>query len=97
MLRSDILRHKAFKNKYLRYIFLVVSGLGGLPFALAQNFPAKPVRFVIGPAPDLLPRLIAQKLSENWGHQVVVDQRPGAGGIVAGDLEQRIHERIRAL
>jgi tripartite-type tricarboxylate transporter receptor subunit TctC len=54
--------------------------------AHAQNFPAKPVRFVIGPAPDLLPRLVAQKLSEGWGHQVVVDQRPGAGGIVAGEL-----------
>ena len=54
--------------------------------ARAQNFPTKPVRFVIGPAPALLPRLVSQKLSELWGHQVVVDQRPGAGGIVAGDL-----------
>ena len=52
----------------------------------AQAYPTKPVRFVIGPAPDLLPRLVSQKLSELWGHQVVIDQRPGAGGIVAGDL-----------
>ena len=44
------------------------------------------MRFVIGPAPELLPRLVSQKLSELWGQQVVIDQRLGAGGIVAGDL-----------
>lgn len=54
--------------------------------AHAQDFPTKPVRFVIGPAPEMLPRLVGQKLSELWGQQVVIDQRPGAGGIVAGDL-----------
>lgn len=52
----------------------------------AQSFPNKPVRLVIGPAPELLPRLVSQRLSELWGHQVIVDQRPGAGGIVAGEL-----------
>ena len=57
-----------------------------VPCTLAQIFPAKPVRFVIGPAPELLPRLVGQKLSELWGQQVVIDQRSGAGGIVAGDL-----------
>jgi len=44
------------------------------------------VRFIIGPAPELLPRLVSQKLSDLWGQQVIIDQRPGAGGIVAGDL-----------
>ena len=52
----------------------------------AQPFPVKPVRLVIGPAPELLPRLVSQRLSEQWGQQVIVDQRPGAGGIVAGEL-----------
>jgi tripartite-type tricarboxylate transporter receptor subunit TctC len=51
----------------------------------AQQYPVRPVRFVIGPAPDLLPRLIGQKLADKWGQQVVVDQRPGAGGIIAGE------------
>lgn len=55
----------------------------------AQTFPAKPVRFVIGPAPELLPRLVSQRLSEIWGQQVVIDSRPGAGGIVAGELVAR--------
>ena len=54
--------------------------------AAQPAFPTKPIRFVIGPAPELLPRLVGQKLSELWGQQVVVDQRPGAGGIVAGDV-----------
>ncbi|HEX6004646.1 MAG TPA: tripartite tricarboxylate transporter substrate binding protein [Burkholderiales bacterium] len=58
--------------------------LHGLP-AAAQSFPTKPIRFVIGPAPDVLARLVGQKLSESWGQQVVVDQRPGAGGIIAAE------------
>lgn len=53
--------------------------------AAAQGYPAKPIRFVIGPAPDVLARLIGQKLTDAWGQQVVVDQRPGAGGIIAGE------------
>jgi tripartite-type tricarboxylate transporter receptor subunit TctC len=54
--------------------------------ALAQPYPTKPVRFIVGPGPDVLPRLLGQKLTETWSHQVVVDQRPGAGGIIAADL-----------
>jgi tripartite-type tricarboxylate transporter receptor subunit TctC len=54
--------------------------------ALAQTYPTKPVRFIVGPGPDVLPRLLGQKLTEAWGQQVVVDQRPGAGGIIAADL-----------
>jgi tripartite-type tricarboxylate transporter receptor subunit TctC len=55
--------------------------------ALAQNFPSKPLRLVVGfpaggPA-DIFGRAIAQKLSEVIGQQVVVDNRAGAGGIVA--------------
>jgi tripartite-type tricarboxylate transporter receptor subunit TctC len=53
--------------------------------AVAQTYPVKPVRFIVGPGPDVLPRLLGQKLTESWGHQVVVDQRPGAGGIIAAD------------
>ncbi len=72
-----------FKIKYLA----VLLGLVGYSLAaIAQQFPTRPVRFVLGPAPELLPRLVSQKLSELWGQQVVVDARPGAGGIVAGDI-----------
>ncbi len=54
--------------------------------ATAQDYPTKPIRFVLGPALDLLPRIIGQKLSEVWGQQVVIDQRPGAAGIIAAEL-----------
>lgn len=54
--------------------------------ALAQNYPVKPIRFIVGPGPDVLARMIGQRLTDSWGQQVVVDQRPGAGGIIAADI-----------
>ncbi len=58
--------------------------------SLAQNFPTKSIRFLVGFAPggstDIVARLIAQKMSDNIGHQVVVDNRPGAGGIIAAEI-----------
>lgn len=53
--------------------------------AFAQNYPVKPIRFIVGPGPDVLARMIGQRLTDSWGQQVVVDQRPGAGGIIAAD------------
>src|SRR3954471_2277261 len=62
----------------------IVAGLawGGVA---AQTYPVKPIRFIVGPGPDVLARLIGQKLTETFGQQVVVDQRPAAGGIIAAD------------
>lgn len=58
-----------------------------LGFATAQSFPAKPLRLIIRAPPggtdDLLGRLIAQKMGEILGQQVIVDYRTGAGGLVA--------------
>jgi tripartite-type tricarboxylate transporter receptor subunit TctC len=57
--------------------------------AAAQTFPEKPVRFVIGFTPggpsDILARALGQKLGERWGQQVVVENRPGAGGNLAAE------------
>lgn len=53
--------------------------------AQAQDYPSRPIRFVLGPAPDLLPRLLGPKLLESMGQPVVIEQRPGAGGIIATD------------
>ncbi|MEO8441377.1 MAG: tripartite tricarboxylate transporter substrate binding protein [Betaproteobacteria bacterium] len=54
--------------------------------AAAQTYPSKPVRMVIhfppGGPTDFVGRAIAQKLTEAWGQQIVVDNRPSAGGIV---------------
>jgi tripartite-type tricarboxylate transporter receptor subunit TctC len=62
-----------------------VCALASAAGAFAQEYPTKPIRFVIGPAPDVLARLVGQKLTDAWGQQVIVDQRPGAGGIIAGE------------
>ncbi|HZM46895.1 MAG TPA: tripartite tricarboxylate transporter substrate binding protein [Burkholderiales bacterium] len=56
-----------------------------LPGVRAADWPTRPVRWVIGPAPDVLPRMLGQKLAEAWGQQIVVDQRPGAAGIIAAE------------
>jgi tripartite-type tricarboxylate transporter receptor subunit TctC len=68
-----------------RLVWIVAIGLAlGAANALAQNYPTKTVRIVVPFPPvgagDLLARTIAQKLSETWGHQVIVDNRPGVGG-----------------
>ena len=61
--------------------------------AAAQSYPARPVRVIAqfqpGTSTDILARVIAQKLSEAWGQQVVVDNRPGAGAIVGTELGAR--------
>jgi tripartite-type tricarboxylate transporter receptor subunit TctC len=58
--------------------------------AWAQPFPNKPIRIIAqfgpGTSTDILARLIGQKLTEAWGQQVVVDNRPGAGAIIGTDL-----------
>jgi tripartite-type tricarboxylate transporter receptor subunit TctC len=51
----------------------------------AQAFPMKPVRFILGPSSEVLPRILAQRLSAMWGFQVLVDPRPGGGGAIAAD------------
>ena len=59
------------------------------PHALAQSYPGKPVRLIIpfppGGATDILGRVLAQKLGDQLGGQVVVDNRPGAGGAIGSE------------
>jgi tripartite-type tricarboxylate transporter receptor subunit TctC len=58
--------------------------------AFAQNYPNRPIRmlvpFAAGGAVDTLARLIGQKLSENLGQPVIIENRPGAGGNLASDV-----------
>jgi tripartite-type tricarboxylate transporter receptor subunit TctC len=75
-----------------------LAGSLGLLFAdqaFAQTYPTRPVKMVVplpaGAAPDVRHRLIAQALSQLWGQQVVVENRPGGGGLIgtrAGLTEQ---------
>jgi tripartite-type tricarboxylate transporter receptor subunit TctC len=52
----------------------------------ARGFPSKPMRIIVGPGPDIVGRLVGQKLTEAWGQQVIVETRPGGGGNIAGEM-----------
>ena len=74
-----------------RHFLHLAAGAAALPvisrIAWAQTYPARPVRWIVGfpPAsgPDIAARLVGQWLSERLGQQVVVEDRPGAGGTIA--------------
>ncbi len=57
--------------------------------SFAQQYPSRPIKILVsippGGAPDIAARLIAQKMSESVGQPVVIDNKPGANGNVAGD------------
>ena len=73
--------HQAFS-------MLVVAALAAMPGVLQaqQKFPAKPIRIVVPFSPgggvDLLARVIAHKMSEDWGQATVIENRTGAGGTI---------------
>jgi tripartite-type tricarboxylate transporter receptor subunit TctC len=58
--------------------------------ASAQDFPSRPVRFVVpyaaGGSGDLLARLLGNRLAAMWGQQVIVDDKPGAGGLIGTEI-----------
>ena len=61
--------------------------------SLAQNFPSKPIRLIVpyppGGGNDTIARLLAQKVQEDWGQQLIVDNRPGAGATIGTALAAR--------
>jgi tripartite-type tricarboxylate transporter receptor subunit TctC len=73
-----------------RFLVVALTLLGFLATAAAQSYPDRIVR-IINPFPpggsvDITARLLAQKLSENLGHQVIVENRTGAGGNAGADF-----------
>ncbi len=81
-------------ERALLIAILSVALTAALPQALAQdaysNYPNRPIRMILpvaaGGGTDTLARLIGQGLFERWGKQVVVENRPGAGTLIASDL-----------
>jgi tripartite-type tricarboxylate transporter receptor subunit TctC len=61
--------------------------------AATATYPTKPVRLIVsnqaGAAPDVIARLLGSKLTEAWGQQIVVDNRPGATGLIAAEATAR--------
>ncbi len=69
----------------------MAAALMTVPLAYSQGaYPSKPIRVVVpfsaGSATDILARMVGPKLFEAWGQQVVTDNRPSAGGTVAGGI-----------
>jgi tripartite-type tricarboxylate transporter receptor subunit TctC len=68
----------------------VAATLLAVSAAAAQDYPARAVRLIVpfppGGSTDLVARVIAQKLSEKWSQQVIVDNRPGANGMIGADI-----------
>ncbi len=75
-----------------RVVIAVALALGAMGVA-AQQFPSKPIRLIVpyppGGGNDTISRLVAQKMQENWGQQVLVDNRPGAGTTIGTALAAR--------
>jgi tripartite-type tricarboxylate transporter receptor subunit TctC len=72
-------------KKLLLLLFLALA----LPVA-GQDWPAKPVRIIVpfppGGSADLMPRVVAEKLSEKWGQPVIIENRAGAAGAIGADV-----------
>ncbi len=75
-------------SKFIQAVLAAVMFIGSLHQVVAsESYPSKPIRMVVGFAAgggtDMYARIIAPKLSERLGQQVIVDNRPGAGGTIA--------------
>ena len=74
---------------YAKWAALLILSLGAAT-AGAQQYPARTIRFIVGFPPgggtDIISRLLAQKLTEAWGQQAIVDNRPGATGMIGANM-----------
>jgi len=76
----------------MKAAILLLSALVAAP-VLAQNYPSKPIRILIAQAPgsatDVISRVVGNRLSEGLGQPVVIEARPGAGGVVGTEAAAR--------
>ena len=78
------------KRSYVSLALLSSAVLQAVPAAAQDQWPSKPLRMIVpftsGSASDVTGRIVAQRLAEMYGQQVVVDNRPGAGGLFGSEL-----------
>ena len=84
-------QNRSSRRTFAKFIAAaLVAGVGCVGAAYAQNYPTKPVTLVVpypaGGANDMLGRLIGQKLSEGLGQQFIIDNKPGAGTLIGGNI-----------
>lgn len=87
---------RALTRAARRAVLLAAAALSLLPgtgWSQAGDYPNRPVRLVSGYAAggttSLVGRLIGQRLAEQWGHQFVLDNRPGGGTLIGGEIVAR--------
>ncbi len=75
------------KLQWLKALGVAAAAMIASGAAQAQDYPTKPVTFITpaaaGNSPDVVTRIVADKLSQMWKQQIVVLNRPGAGGLIA--------------
>ena len=82
-------------------LFTLLAGIAlaaAAPVVVAQTYPNKAIRLLVpfppgGPA-DILARVIAQRMGEDFGQQVIVDNRPGANTIIAAEADDMAMLRL---
>jgi len=81
------------KARFLSTVVVALSATTMTAAAFAQNWPQRPVRMIVpngpGASSDNLARVLAMRLSETAGQQIVVDNRPGAGGLIGMEIAAR--------
>src|SRR5437870_12495556 len=83
---------------HARWITMGALGLFALgAVAQAKNYPSKPVKIITqapaGAGPDVILRIVADRLTQMWGQQVLVINRPGGGGLAAAQAAATTSER----
>jgi len=97
---TDIRRRRATIVMRVRATTLSLVGIVALTLAsvpaLAQDYPMKPVTFITpaaaGNSPDVVTRLVADRLTQMWRQQIVVLNRPGAGGLIAAQAAAAVEK-----
>ena len=74
-------------------LYCATAGIAAAQSDPAPGFPTKPIRWIVGFTPgasnDVVARVVAARLTEIWGKQIIIDNRPGAGGMIGGEMVAR--------
>jgi tripartite-type tricarboxylate transporter receptor subunit TctC len=81
------------RNRRLPSIAVFIAAMLPTSFAIGQSYPVRPVRMIVpfppGGNTDIIARIVAPKMSENLGQQIVIDNRGGAGSVIGTELAAR--------